>query len=67
VPRNRHTHETAVEKQKSNDAEEGLTIFEIDFGAQGNKPRDQAGIDDVIQYRQITPVGSEKWLHAAKG
>src|SRR6266436_19989 len=53
-----------VEKEKSDDTEEGLTIFEIDFGARGNKRRDQVRIDDVIQHRQITPVGRQEWLHA---
>src|SRR5207253_1424679 len=53
-----------VEKEKPDDTEEGLTIFEVDFGARGNKRRDQARIDDVIQHRQITPVGRQEWLHA---
>ena len=53
-----------VEKEKADDTEEGLTIFEIDFGAGGNKRRDQARIDHVIQQRQITPVGRQEWLHA---
>src|SRR2546430_8809032 len=52
-----------VEKEKSGDTEEGLTIFEIDFGARGNKRRDQVRIDDVTQHRQITPVGRQEWLH----
>src|SRR5207249_8256642 len=29
-----------------------------------NKGRDQPRIDDIIQHRQITPVGREEWLHA---
>jgi hypothetical protein len=42
-------------------------MFDFVSHRDGNiKRRDQAGIDDVIQHRQITPVGSEKWWRVAK-
>src|SRR5262249_41421186 len=49
---------------ETNDTEKSLTVFEIDFGFGRNQRRNQARIDDVIQHRQVTPIGREKWLHA---
>src|SRR5262249_9866306 len=49
---------------ETNDTEKSLTVFEIDFGFGRNQRRNEARIDDVIQHRQITPAGREKWLHA---
>jgi NRAMP (natural resistance-associated macrophage protein)-like metal ion transporter len=56
--------ETGVEEQKSDHAEESFTVVEIDFSPGWNERSDQTRIDDVIEHRQITPVGREKWLHA---
>src|SRR4029077_9208023 len=57
------TEKTGVEKQKSDHAEKGLTIIEVDLCATRNQRREQARIDDIIQHGEVTPVSSEKWLH----
>src|SRR5436190_23423699 len=66
VQRNWKTQEACIEKQKPNDTEESLTVFEIDFRFGRNQRHDQPRIDHIIQHRQITPVGREEWLHALR-
>ena len=58
------TKKTRVEKEKSDHTEEGLTILEVDLCAKRNQRSDQARGNDIIQNRKVTPVSSEKWLHA---
>src|SRR4029450_288317 len=65
VQRDRKTEKTSIEKQKSDNADERLAVFIIDLGARRNEPFNQSRIYDVIQHRQITPVGGKKWFHSA--
>jgi len=65
MQRDRKTQETGIEKEKSDNANERLAVFIIDLGAGRNQRFNQNRIDDVIQYRQITPVSGEEWFHAA--
>src|SRR6266496_2725473 len=67
VQRNWKSEKARVEKEKSNHAQEGLTIFEIDLCTQRNERCEQARIDGVIQHRKVTPVSSEKGLHVKVG
>ena len=63
MQRDRKTEKTSIEKQKSDNADERLAVFIIDLGPHRNKPFNQSRINDVIQHRQITPVGGKKWFH----
>src|SRR5438552_8985304 len=63
VQRDRDTEKTRVEKQKSDHAEKGFMIIEVNLCATRNQRREQARIDDIIQHGEVTPVSSEKWLH----
>src|SRR6267378_8687931 len=56
----------SIEKKKSNDADKGFAIFEIDLGAGRDERRYDSRIDNVIEHGEITPVRSEKWFHARK-
>ena len=64
MQRDRQTEKTGIEKQKSDNADERFAVFTIDLGTGGNERVNQSRIDDVIQHRQITPVGAKKWFHA---
>jgi len=60
------TEKTRVEKEKSDHAQEGLTVFKVDLCTGRNQWREQARIDCVIEHREVTPVSCEKWLHSEK-
>src|SRR5437667_12701920 len=63
VQRDSKPEQTRVEKKKSDNAEESVTVFKVYLSTRRNQRCEQARIDDVIQHRKVTPVSSEKWLH----
>src|SRR5207237_5316974 len=64
MQRDRQTEKTGIEKQKSDNADERFAVFTIDLGTGWNERLNQSRIDNVIQHRQITPVGAKIWFHA---
>jgi hypothetical protein len=51
-----------IEKQKADDAEEGLSIVEIELGLSRNKRLKNFWIDGEIEHGEITPVRRQKWF-----
>jgi hypothetical protein len=65
MQRDRKTEKAGIEKKESDNADEGFAILKIDLGASWNERFKQSGIDDIIQHRQVTPVGGKERFHAA--
>ena len=57
------TEKTRIEKEKSDDTDERLAIFIVDLRSSRNERFNQSRIDDIIQHRQITPIGCKKRFH----
>ena len=64
MERNGQTEKPGIGKKESDDADKCFAVFIIDLGAGWNERREDTRIDDVVEHRQITPIGGEKRLHA---
>ena len=62
MPWNRQTEDARVEKEESDDTQEGSPFVKIELCPVREQRLQEFRVGGEIQHRQVTPIRSEKWF-----